>query len=88
MVNADERSSPNTSSEHASAEAYIASCYNGTEQVRFFAAVVPEGKLRQVQWEVFFAHLMERPDRATPEQASTGSRLFVCTFPHKYSFLS
>lgn len=88
MVNADVRSSPNTSSEHASAEAYIASCYNGAEQVRLFTAVVPEGKLQQVQWQVFFAHLMERPDYATLEQTSTGFQVVRMHVPAHVSFLS
>ena len=69
MVNAVEHSWADTASKHTSAVAYSASCYNRVEQVRFFAVVMPERELGQVQRQVFFAHLVKGADHAPLEQA-------------------
>lgn len=69
MTNAVEHSSLRTSSEHVSAGACSASCYNRTEQVRFFAVVMTERELGQVQRQIGLADLVIGADHSTLEQA-------------------
>ena len=54
------RSWADTSSEHASAGACSASCYDTGKDVRILSVIVPIRKLRQIQRQMFFAHLVER----------------------------
>lgn len=68
-VNGAARSSADTASEHASATACSAFCYHVSEDVWILTVVMTERELGQVQRQVGFTDLMERPDHATLEQA-------------------
>src|SRR2546430_1601017 len=57
-----------TSSEHASAEACSASCYDRPKDVGILALIVPERKLRQVQRQVVFADIVKGSHDATLQQ--------------------
>src|SRR5437016_12448517 len=63
------RSWADTSSEHASAGACSASCYDTGKDVRILSVIVPIRKLRQIQRQIGFADLMERPHNATLQEA-------------------
>lgn len=56
------------SSEHASAGACSASCYDGPKDVRVLALIVPKRKLRQVQRQVVFANVMKCSHNAALHQ--------------------
>ena len=62
-------SSPRISSEHASAVACSASCYDTGKDVRILPVVMPVRELRQIQRQVGFADLMEGAHHAALEQA-------------------
>ena len=61
-------SSLRISSEHASAGACSAFCYDIGKHIGIIPIIVAIGKLRQVQRQVLFAHLMECSDHATLQQ--------------------
>jgi hypothetical protein len=55
--------------ENASAAASSASCYHRLEYIRILPVIVPELKLRQIQRQIFLAHLVIRANDAAFEQA-------------------
>ena len=58
-----------TSSEHASAAACSAFCYDGRKDVGILPVVMTEGKLRQVQREIGFRDIVERTNHTAFQQA-------------------
>ena len=69
LVGGVAHSSLGISSERASAVACSACCYDLCENVGIFPVVMTEGKLRQIQRQVFFADLMEGPHHPRLQQA-------------------
>src|SRR6266850_4541287 len=66
------RSWADTSSEHASAAACSAFCYDIGKDIGILPVIMPVRKLCQVQRQVFFADLMEGANHTTFQQAPEG----------------
>ena len=58
-----------TLSEHASAAACSAFCYDSRKDVGILPVVMTEGKLRQVQREIVFRDIVERTNHTAFQQA-------------------
>ena len=69
MATGVEYSSLRTSSEHVSAAACSAFCYDRLKDIRIIPIVMAEGKLCQVEREIGLRNIMERAHHATLEQA-------------------
>jgi hypothetical protein len=75
LANAIVHSSLRTSSEHASAAACSAFCYDIRKDVWILPVIVSVRELRQIQRQILFADLMKGADHATLHQ--NASILFV-----------
>ena len=69
MIDGVERSSLGTSSEHASAAACSAFCYDIREDVWIIPVVMAIRKLRQIKRQIGFADLMECTHHTTLQKA-------------------
>ena len=77
-----------TSSEYASAAAYSAFCYHIRKHVSIVAVVMAIRKLSQVQWQVGFAHIVERAHDATFQQAPKVIEIGCMDIPsHVFAFV-
>lgn len=74
------------SSEHASAVACSASCYDRPKDVRILSVIVTERKLSQVQGQVVFGDIMERPhDAPLQERPETFNVIRMHLAPHVFA---
>jgi len=81
------RSLADTSCWHASTAACSAFCNHVRKDVGILSVVVSIRKFRQVQRQIVFAHLMERANHATLEQAPEGFNVIGMNVPTHVFFL-